>query len=245
MVSFVADATHPGTDEAAWMAHLEVLQLATLELPDVARAIVIAPHPDDEVLAVGGLLRHLHRRGTELVIVSVTDGEGSHPVEPAAAVARTRRDEATAAYLALGIAPTRHALGIADGAVAADEGALATTLAELTSSRDLVVAPWQRDGHPDHDAAGRAAGVAIARTGAVLLAYPVWAWHWAVPGSDHLPLDRATVLPLDAGDRTAKAAAVAAFASQLTPRSGPERDPVLAPSVLSRFARPFEVLLTP
>lgn len=207
--------------------------------------LVVAPHPDDEVLAVGGLLRQLHRCGTDLVVVAVTDGEGSHPAEPAAAVARTRRDEATAAYLSLGIAPTRRVLGIADGAVAAEEGALATILAELTGPLDLLVAPWSRDGHPDHDAAGRAAEAAAACARAVLLAYPVWAWHWAAPGSDHLPLDRAVVLPLDAQDRMAKAAAVAAFASQLTPRSGPERDPVLAPSVLSRFARPFEVLLTP
>jgi len=245
VVSFVADADHLGTDEAAWMAHLDVLQLATLEVPDVARAIVIAPHPDDEVLAVGGLLRHLHRRGIELVVVAVTDGEGSHPAEPAAAVARTRREEATAAYLALGIDPTCQTLGIADGAVADDEGVLATALGALTGPGDLVVAPWQHDGHPDHDAVGRAASTVVARTGALLLAYPVWAWHWAVPGSDHLPLDRAVVLPLDAGDRTAKAAAVTAFTSQLTPRSGPVRDPVLAPSALARFARPFEVLFTP
>jgi hypothetical protein len=35
------------------------------------------------------------------------------------------------------------------------------------------------DGHPDHEAVGRAARSAARRTDAILLEYPIWMWHWA------------------------------------------------------------------
>ena len=47
---------------------------------------------------------------------------------------------------------------------------------------DLVLAPWAHDAHPDHEALGRAARTAAALAGVPLLAFPVWAWQWAVPG---------------------------------------------------------------
>ena len=55
----------------------------------------------------------------------------------------------------------------------------------------------------------------------------------------------AFVHPLTGADRVAKARTTAVFTSQLTARSGSEPDPVLGPSVLARFARPFEVLFRP
>jgi len=156
-----------------------------------------------------------------------------------------RRAEAVAAHRALGIDPAVVTCGLPDGGVAGWEGALAATLAGLVGPGDLVVAPWCHDGHPDHDAAGRVARSVAVEAGARLLAYPVWAWHWASPGGGQLPLGDAVVHRLGAADRTAKAAAVATFTSQLEVRAGVDPDPILGPSVLARFARPFEVLLGP
>lgn len=244
-MSFLADAVHPGTSEAAWRTELSTRPPGRLVLADVPRAVVVAPHPDDEVLAVGGLLRHLHRRGTELVVVAVTDGEGSHTDQPALTVRAMREREVLAAYGALDIAPARHTLSLPDGAVAASEAALVDALRRVLRPDDLVLAPWEHDGHPDHDSAGRAALCAADDTGATLLAYPVWAWHWAQPGGRDLPMHRARLHPLDDVDLRAKAQAVVAFTSQLTPRTGPSPDPVLPAPVLARFARPFEVVLEP
>lgn len=243
MVSFVADARNPGTAEAVWHPHLE--GLAALLVPRVAKAVVVAPHPDDEVLAVGGLMRHLERSGTELVVVAVTDGEGSHRSEPAAMVSDVRRREVEAAYRALGVAPSRHIFAVPDGSVADHEDHVMALLADLVGCGDLVVAPWEGDGHPDHDGAGRAAVRAAGAVGAALLAYPVWAWHWAHPDAGDLPLPRAARHDLSDADQRAKAAAVAAFSSQLAPRPGPDPDPILGPAVLARFTRPFEVLFCP
>ena len=58
-------------------------------------------------------------------------------------------------------------------------------------------ATWRGDGHPDHEAVGRAAATAVERTGAVLVEYPVWMWHWALPGDPDVPWYRAHTVPLD------------------------------------------------
>lgn len=50
------------------------------ELPDTAsirRLLVIAPHCDDEVLAAGGLIQDVLRRGSRVRVVIVTNGDGS------------------------------------------------------------------------------------------------------------------------------------------------------------------------
>jgi hypothetical protein len=46
--------------------------------PQGARAVVVAPHPDDEVLSVGGLLAQLADTGTPVEVIAVTDGTASH-----------------------------------------------------------------------------------------------------------------------------------------------------------------------
>ena len=38
------------------------------------RVVLVAPHPDDEVLALGGSLAMLARSGREVLVVAVTDG---------------------------------------------------------------------------------------------------------------------------------------------------------------------------
>lgn len=48
-------------------------------MPEDARAVVIAPHPDDEVLSTAGLLQQLHAAGHSLLLNSITGGTASHP----------------------------------------------------------------------------------------------------------------------------------------------------------------------
>ncbi|MFO1382435.1 MAG: PIG-L family deacetylase [Moraxella osloensis] len=40
---------------------------------------IFAPHPDDEILGCGGLPQALVAQGNKILIVSVTQGEKSHP----------------------------------------------------------------------------------------------------------------------------------------------------------------------
>ncbi len=47
-----------------------------LDVPRATRLVVVAPHPDDETLAAGGLIqRVLHEGGTVRVVV-LTPGDG-------------------------------------------------------------------------------------------------------------------------------------------------------------------------
>ena len=84
----------PGTDEAQWRAWAGLRQLPVADLTGWARVLVLAAHPDDEVLGVGGTMALLAAAGARLRLVAVTDGEASHPGHPdPAALAALRAAE--------------------------------------------------------------------------------------------------------------------------------------------------------
>ena len=232
-----------GTDEAVWLPHLQALP--PLDLTAVPhRVVVLAPHPDDEVLAVGGLLALLQGAGSRIELLAVTDGEASNPggsIAPAD-LAVLRQAETAQALAALGLAASVTHLHLPDGGATALERPTSDAL--ILQPGDLLLAPWEGDGHPDHEAVGRAARQAAERDGAQLLAYPVWAWHWDTPGAGRLPLDRAARVELPLDIRVAKARAIEAFVTQTTAVGPlPQDAPVLPAHVLARFRRPFEVVL--
>jgi GlcNAc-PI de-N-acetylase len=68
----------PGTDEDAWAGWSMLEALPDAGLADVASAVIVAAHPDDEILGAGGLISILSASGARLRLVAVTDGEGSH-----------------------------------------------------------------------------------------------------------------------------------------------------------------------
>ncbi len=234
-----------GTDEQCWAQWPERAQWPRLDMTDLGpRVVVLAAHPDDEVLGAGGLVVALAASGADLRFVWATDGEASHVGSTAVApgrLAALRRAESAAALALLGAGEAPgHRLGLPDGGLAGREADLVEALREVVLPDDVVVAPWSGDGHPDHEACGRAARSVCAR----VLEYPVWMWHWARPGDDRVPWSRARRLDLDAGARERKAAAVACFVSQVQPLGpAPVDGPVLPPQVLAHFARDHEVVL--
>jgi LmbE family N-acetylglucosaminyl deacetylase len=116
-------------------------------------------------------------------------------------------------------------------------------LTALLSPGRWCLSTWRGDGHPDHEAVGRAAARACTTTGARLLEYPIWMWHWAQPGDRDVPWERAYRIDLPAASIAAKAAAITAFRSQIAPLGPAEADAaILPPHVLARFTRPFETV---
>jgi LmbE family N-acetylglucosaminyl deacetylase len=235
-----------GTAEASWRPWLAEREWTRLDPSLVLghRVVVLAAHPDDEVLGVGGLLAHLAIVKVPMVVIWASDGEASHPgstVFDPAELALLRRAESTEAIAALGVQPEAvHHLGLPDSSLASHESELQTAIADLTRADDVVIAPWRGDGHPDHEAVGR---VADRLTVASVWQYPIWMWHWARPGDERVPWDGLCASPVD--DLPGKARAIAMFASQVQP-IGPEPadEAVLAPHVVAHFQRANEWLFT-
>lgn len=241
-----------GTREGAWVAWAGWDGLLEPDLPSPGeRVVVVSAHPDDDVLAVGGTLQRLGRRGCELVLVCASDGEASHPASPTTtpdALAVRRAGELAAAVGRLGLARSeRVRLHLPDSRLGDHSTDIADRLAAYVVGAALVVAPWTGDGHPDHEACGwaaAAAGERLQRGGRPRLwEYPVWAWHWIAPASGALPWPHARGVRLTSNEQRAKAAAIECFGSQLRALSDHPADAAVLPAdVLAHFTRPVEVV---
>ena len=236
-----------GTPEGVWRRSPFLGELPLLDGRPPNRAVIVTPHPDDEILGCGGLMRRLSRAGTQLVVVAVTAGEASHPWSPTvspAQLAVRRAAEAARSYTLLGVALHRVELGVPDGRAVEAVDRIAASICRFLRPSDWCVAPWSSDGHPDHDATGRAAAEACGRAGSQLLSYLVWTWHWSHPADPRVPWERARRVSLSPADRRRKDRAVQAFQSQVRPLSAhPADSAILTDLELSHHRRPFEVVL--
>jgi LmbE family N-acetylglucosaminyl deacetylase len=243
-----------GTPEADWLAWPFLAAVPRLSLSDVVapgqRLVVVAPHPDDEVLACGGLLASHAVRGGDCVVIAVTDGEASHAGSPTVVpkeLAHMRRAESLQGLETLGVhgADIAHTarivrLGVPDGQVEAHTGALISALQLILQRDDVVVGTWRLDGHPDHEATGVALAAVCAQKGCRFIEAPVWMWHWAAPGEHLVPWHRLRAFELTDEEMALKQQALAAHATQLTPRDGPNPEPVLGPVIQKRALRRTE-----
>ncbi|MCD2517102.1 PIG-L family deacetylase [Massilia sp. G4R7] len=235
-----------GTAADAWRGSAALAGVADAGAADLAppgaRLVVVAPHPDDEILACGGLLQLLADRPS--LLVAVTDGEASHPGSlewPVERLRAMRPGETEAALACLGVAPSVLRLGIPDGGVTAREAELADRLAQLLAPSDVVLTTWRYDGHPDHEATARACLAAARACGARTLEAPVWGWHWSAPDDGAMPLAHARRLALPEAVLARKRAAMACFASQVLPDVSRGAAPIVPPQALERVLTPFEL----
>jgi LmbE family N-acetylglucosaminyl deacetylase len=241
-----------GTPLQVWQTSSHLAQLPVIDIlslvPEGARAVIIAPHPDDEVLGCGGFLQLLAAAGRPLQLISVTDGSASHPGSkrwPMERLSAERPKESVEALRRLGL--PLHSLkwrrgGFADSQVAARESELSAFIESHLRPGDVVFTTWREDGHCDHEAVGRASAEAAKRVGATLHELPVWTWHWATPEDGRVPWHRARKILLTPTQVARKRHALQAFASQLEGDPQIGLPPVLAPYVLERLLQPFEVV---
>lgn len=236
-----------GTPESEWQRWFAARGPWPDFEPGVRRLVVLAAHPDDEVLGVGGLMAAAHRRGIEVVALCLSDGSASHPGSPTlspAELAIRRRAEVDSATSVLGIEPTRWC-GLGDGTLADHEDEIETivehTLAEQPETPTALLAVWAHDGHPDHEAVGRGARRVGDRCGVPAWMYPIWMWHWATPDDPDIPWERMRTFVLDDDLEAAKREAVQAFDTQIRPLSpAPEDATVLGRHILDRLLRDRE-----
>lgn len=189
------------------------------------RLVVVAPHPDDDVLGCGGAIAAAAATGMDLRVIYVTDGSASHVgsrAYPSERLRDLREGEAREALGILGVHSEPRFLRVPDGTVAAlaadAAGAVVAALADAIgdAADPLVIGPWVRDHHTDHVAVAALVRAACARRpGATLLEYAVWLHEL---GTEHDRPDAAEGTPVALGVArfvAAKSAALAAHRSQL------------------------------
>lgn len=222
----------PLVDEVEW---LHALRSLPAWHPPKNPMLIVAPHPDDETLGAGGLIKTQRSLGIEVVVAAVTDGENAY--EGVTGLGEIRRREQAEALQRLGVSENQIVrLELTDSGVTAQAQNLMRRLLPLVSSNTHVVAPWAGDFHPDHEACGRAAEQVARQAGAKLTQYFFWTWHRGTPPLlANLPLRQ---FSLTAEMLRAKLDALHCHRSQLRWEGG---DPILPESLLAPVRRPFEV----
>ena len=239
-----------GTPEQHWQPWLARQALPTVTaatlLHPCQRVVVVAPHPDDEVLGLSGILLYCAAAALDCVVIYVTDGDASHPGSPCwppQRLAQVRAQESAQALALLAPHASICRLGMGDGRIAEHAPQLAGMLRQHLQPGDALLCPWRLDGHPDHDATGQVCAAIASDTGCLHIEVPIWAWHWATPGDLRVPWHRAVTLALTPEQQARKQLAVACFRSQLQPDPSTGREAILPPWALQRLLRPFEVVL--
>jgi LmbE family N-acetylglucosaminyl deacetylase len=115
----------------------------------IERLLVMAPHPDDEVLGAGGTIARLSDAGAEVVVVVVT--KAAPPLFAADALAKLRA-EAEAAHAHLGVARTVYLDHPAARLDQVPHHELNRTLGDLVRevAPDTLLLPFVGDVHLDH-----------------------------------------------------------------------------------------------
>jgi len=123
------------------------------------RVLIMAPHPDDEVLGCGGTIARLTEAGSTVDVAIVTVGK---PPRYDRAGVEQLRAEATAAHALLGVGTT-HYLDLPaaelDGVPHADLNAAIGRLID-TARPDTIFVPFVGDIHLDHQLVFRSTMVA-------------------------------------------------------------------------------------
>ncbi len=110
--------------------------------------LIIAPHPDDAELGVGGTIALLLSQGRRVGVLDLTDGEPTPNGSP-----EIRKKETAAATAVLGLT-WRDNLGLINRNLQPDLASRALLASVLRTTRPrYVFAPYWEDDHPDHVAA--------------------------------------------------------------------------------------------
>jgi LmbE family N-acetylglucosaminyl deacetylase/SAM-dependent methyltransferase len=219
--------------------------------PTGTRIVILAAHPDDETLGIGGFLAAAALNGNQLTVVIGSDGRGSHPASRShspADLARIRRVEAQTAVGLLAPSAQLYQVDLPDGDLASFRPELTVAIESALGPDDdcWLLSTWLGDAHPDHAACAEVArAVAAGRERTRLFEYPIWFWHVGDP--EHAPtefLDGIRLFEYGAAERSIRDEALRAYPSQIEPLSDQPGDEVVLPAgFIAHFDRTEDVLL--
>ncbi len=150
--------------------------------------MVFAPHPDDESLGCGGLIKYLSKQHAEVSIVFLTSGDASHPNSKShspAILAELREKEAINACTMLGVKTSNiYFLKLKDSKLhklpEKDRNATSNHISTLLKDCKIssVLVPWRRDPHTGHMATYNLVKTALENkiSEIQIIEYPIWLW---------------------------------------------------------------------
>lgn len=155
----------------------------------VGKTLIVAPHPDDETFACGGLIALKKDLGSNVKVLFLSRGEGAHRACCATSehtIGEVRQRLAAEACAHLGLKPSDLLwCDYPDGAIPGKKDPafveVATKLSGILSDVALgeIFTPHPHDCWPDHQRATELvlAAAAMSKCAAHIYCYPVWMWH--------------------------------------------------------------------
>lgn len=204
--------------------------------------VVLAPHPDDEIFGCFGLVHLARQMGLRIELHIVSDGErcfGALPAREELALRLARQQESCQAAALLGCpAPQFWQLG--DSQLMEQMALLERRLQNLWRADALYLAPWQHDGHPDHEAVAHC----VRRIAAPqhCIHYPIWALVQPQRRARFLGLRGVRRLELEPAQRALKQQAAALFQTQRN-RAAAAEGAILSEQALAAFTTDHEYYL--
>jgi LmbE family N-acetylglucosaminyl deacetylase len=211
--------------------------------------VVVAPHPDDESLACGGMLAEACREGLQGKVVIVSDGVGSHPNSKAYPPERLkflREEEARQAATELGLKPEDMLFLSLPDRFVPSEGEEAeraidaiSDCARAIGARSLFVS-WRHDPHCDHQASYRIART-VQRRAQQLKLFEYVVWGYTLPPATEVDATGGFRLEVGQDALERKRRAIAAHRSQMMDLIDDDPEGFrFTQSGLARFDLPYE-----
>lgn len=193
------------------------------EMMPQGKVLIVAPHPDDEVIGCGGLIARLVAEGRMPHVVVMTGGEGSHrgccdtaPEDITTARRALTRD----ALVKLGVDEDHlHELNYPDGGISLEHPEtdhLRSIIEQMQP--DTILVPHWGEGWSDHTVTADIVRRLAAPT-ASIWEYCVWMWYYNVWRG--LDWRRAAAVRMTPQEQAAKLSAMEAYVAPLAPCGKP------------------------
>ena len=170
------------------LTHLYWMRLRTKNCPEMkfqaARMLIIAPHPDDEVMGMGGVICRLTQLGYPPHIIILSKGELSHQGccdTPNEVIKTTRCQLAISVMKSLGLPSDHlHILNFPDGKISAGDPEMQHLKTIIqTVSPQMVFIPHYGERWPDHIHAAEIVNTLLSPQ-VEIYEYCVWLWYYNV-----------------------------------------------------------------
>ncbi len=147
------------------------------------KVLVLAPHPDDEILGCGGTLKQIIQNGGKVRVIYLTDGSlgfndsKRRALRERIELAKTREQEATKAAKSLGIDDLIF-WRYKDGSLALNKTSQRLMVEQIANYKpDIIFTPSFLDSNPDHTETARILAQALRnseKTNLQIYSYEIW-----------------------------------------------------------------------